>query len=454
VILHTADLHGQVDRLPSLASFIESERRKSEVSGVRVLHVDSGDFFQGTPEGDLTRGRAVLEALNAMRCDALVPGNHDFDLGPGVTEELAGAARFPFLAANLRRSGGRGPPPWVRPSLHRPELRLELVGLVTSEMEKLSSRRAREGLEFAPEAGALVAHAWAPGAARILVTHIGIERDRTLPLKGIAAVLGGHTHVAAVETLANGTILMHSGSHGVSIGRLELEIDPATGAVRSAKAEVVTLDGLRGDARIRDLIEGRTAEIRQAMAERVGRLAADLPRGGPEYDGISSPLGNHVADVVLEAARAEAAVILRSSIRASLFAGPVRRRDLYEATPFPDTIVAVTVTGARLRSALERAVGGDERILVEVAGIELGYDRSAPAGRRIGRLEVAGAPIDPRRRYRVATLSFMTEPGGTLTGGTDLLDTGRTVHNAHAELFRKRESFKPPEFRPRIVRNP
>ncbi|HEY3226581.1 MAG TPA: metallophosphoesterase, partial [Planctomycetota bacterium] len=162
VILHTADLHGQVDRLPSLASFIESERRKSEVSGVRVLHVDSGDFFQGTPEGDLTRGRAVLEALNAMRCDALVPGNHDFDFGPGVTEELAGAARFPFLAANLRRSGGRGPPPWVRPSLHRPELRLELVGLVTSEMEKLSSRRAREGLEFAPEAGALAAHAWAP----------------------------------------------------------------------------------------------------------------------------------------------------------------------------------------------------------------------------------------------------------------------------------------------------
>jgi len=433
-----------------MAAYIASERAASTRSGCRFLYVDSGDFFQGTPEGDLTRGRAVLDALNAMRCDALVPGNHDFDLGPGVTEELAKSARFPFLAANLRRTGGRGPPPWLKSSLRLPELRLELVGLVTSEMEKLSSRRAREGLEFAPEAEALAAHAWAPGAARILVTHIGIDRDRALPLKGIAAILGGHTHVEAVETLANGTILMHPGSHGTSVGRLELELDAATGAVRSAKAAVVTLDGIRGDAAIRGLIEGRTAEIRKAMAERVGRLAVDLPRGGAEFDGVSSPLGNHVADVVLEAAGAEAAVILRSSIRASLFAGPVRRRDLYEATPFPDTIVAVTVTGARLRSALELAVGGDERVLVEVAGIELEYDRSAPRGRRIGKLEVAGAPLDPRRRYRVATLSFMTEPDGLFAAGADFTDTGRTVYDANADYLRKRQPFTPPEFRPRI----
>jgi 2',3'-cyclic-nucleotide 2'-phosphodiesterase (5'-nucleotidase family) len=440
VILHTADLHGRVDRLSSIASFIAAESARG-----RVVVVDAGDFFQGTPEGDLTRGRAVLDAFNEMRVDALVPGNHDFDLGPAVAADLARAARFPFLAANLRGAA------WVRPSVAFPELRIEILGLAPDAMDRLSTRRAREGLAFTSAESAITAHAWNPGVARILVTHLGIERDRALPLNGIAAVLGGHTHVAAIETLPNGTILMHPGALGTSIGRLEL--DPATGAVRSARAEVVDVPEVH-DARIEAIVEARAGEIRRMMDERIGRLEADLPRGGPEYDGISSPLGNHVAELVMHEGGAEAAVILRSSIRASLFAGPVRRRDLYEATPFPDAIVAVTVTGAKLRGALERAVAGDERILVEVAGIELAYDRSAPRYRRIRRLEVAGVPLDPRRRYRVATLSFMLEPGGLLAGGSDVRDTSRSVLDAQVDFLRAHSPFQAPAFRPRIGRTP
>lgn len=437
VILLTADLHGRVDRLSALASYVASERRR----GVPVVHVDSGDFFQGTPEGDLTRGRVVVDAFNEMGVDALVPGNHDFDLGPAVTEELAGAATFPFLAANVR--------PWARASLVRADLRIEILGLAPDAMDRLSTRRAREGLKFTDAPAALNTHAWRPGFARIVVTHLGIERDRALPLNGIAAVLGGHTHVEAIETLTGGTVLLHPGSHGQAIGRLELEIDPATGAVITARGEVVPVPEGR-DPAIERIVEERTAGIRKSMSERIGRLDTALPRGGPDYDGISSPLGNHVADLARDAAEAEVAVILRSSIRASLFEGTVRKRDLYEATPFPDAVAAVTVSGARLRVSLERAVAGDERLLVEVAGITMSYDKKAPRGRRIRSLEVAGAPLDPRRRYRVATLSFMTEPGGLLSGGSDPGDTGRSLFEIHVEFLRERGSFRPSTFRPRI----
>jgi 2',3'-cyclic-nucleotide 2'-phosphodiesterase (5'-nucleotidase family) len=361
-----------------------------------------------------------------------------------VTEELAKAAQFPFLAANLRAA-------WVRPSLVRRDLRIEILGLAPDAMDRLSTRRAREGLDFTPAAKALSTHAWTPGVARIVLTHLGIERDRDLPLQGIAAVLGGHTHVASVETLPNGAILMHPGSHGTSIGRLELELDPATGAVLKKHGEVIEVPEAR-DPDIERMVESRVGDIRRTMAERVGRLEGDLPRGGPDYDGVSSPLGNHVADVVLQAGEAEAAVILRSSIRAPLLAGIIRKRDLYEATPFPDTIVSVEVTGAKLRGALERAVAGDERLLIEVAGIELAYDRSAPRGRRILRLEIAWAPIDPRRRYRVATLSLMAEPGGLFAGAPMTRDTGRTVLDAHAGFWRERSPYRPPDFRPRVGR--
>lgn len=446
VILHTADLHGRVDRLPPLARFIAAERARG-----RVLVVDSGDFFQGTPEGDLTRGRAVLDAMNAIGYDALCPGNHDFDLGPAVTEELARAARFPFLAANLGLAGGRGPPAWVRPSLVLPDLRLEILGLAPDAMDRISTRRAREGLRFESSDKALTRHSWTSGMARIVLTHLGIERDRALPLKGIAAVLGGHTHVAAVESLPSGTILMHPGALGSSIGRLELELDPATGAVRSARGEVIDVPEGR-DAEVERIVEARAGAVRKEMDERIGRLEADLPRGGPEYDGVSSPLGNHIADLARQSAEAEAAVILRSSIRAPLLAGYVRKRDLYEATPFTDTIVRVEVTGGKLRGALERAVAGDERLLVEVSGIELAYDRVSPRGRRIKRLEVTGAPVDPRRHYRVAALSFMTEPGGLLSGGADRRDTGVTLFEAHEKFLRERSPYRPSDGQSRIGR--
>jgi 5'-nucleotidase/UDP-sugar diphosphatase len=440
VVFHTADLHGRVDRLASLASYIAKERRKLEASGVGVLHVDAGDFFQGTPEGDLTKGRVVVDAFNEMGVDALVPGNHDFDLGPAVTEALAKAARFPFLAANVK------PAPWARASLVRRDLRIEILGLAPDAMDRLSTRRAREGLSFKSAADAVVAHRWAPGVARLVVTHLGVERDRSLPLQGIAAVLGGHTHVAAVEPLPGGAILLHPGSHGESIGRLELEID-STGAVRSARAEVTEVPDGRAPE-IEEIVEARTGEIRRTMAERVGRLEADLPRGGPDFDGMSSPLGNHIADLAREAGGAEAALILRSSIRASLFAGVVRRRDLYEATPFPDTIISVTVTGAKLRAALERGVAGEERLLIEVSGITLTYDRQAPSGKRITRAEVAGEPINVRRPYRIATLSF-----GFLTG-SDSRDTGRTLLEAQMEFLRVESPFRPDPFKARIAPKP
>jgi len=450
-ILHTCDLHGRVDRLSSLASFVASERQRLGASGIRVLHVDAGDFFQGTPEGDLTHGRVVLDAFNEMHVDALVPGNHDFDLGPAVTEELSRAARFPFLAANLR--AGRGPPPWIRSSLVRPDLRIEILGLAPDAMDRLSTRRAREDLAFTPAADALVAHKWTPGLARIVVTHLGLERDRGLPTNGIAAVLGGHTHVNAVETLPSGAVLLHSGSHGQAIGRLELEIDPSSGAVLAARAVVIEVPEGR-DPQIERLVETGSGEITRTMAQRVGRLAGDLPRGGPDFDGVSSPLGNHIADLVREAADAEVSVILRSSLRSSLFVGDVRRRDLYEATPFPDTIVAVSISGSRLRAALERGVAKDDRLLVEVSGIQLTYERTAPRGRRIKEIRVAGAPVDFKRRYRVATLSFMTEPGGLLSGGADLRDKGRTLLDEQVDFLRAHSPFRPPDYRSRIVRTP
>jgi len=37
---------------------------EAEARGTRVLVVDCGDFFQGTPEGDVPKGRLVIDCMN------------------------------------------------------------------------------------------------------------------------------------------------------------------------------------------------------------------------------------------------------------------------------------------------------------------------------------------------------------------------------------------------------
>ena len=155
IILHTNDIHGQVqpmaarwidpDDPPLLGGFealaytIEEIRTNTALEGAGFLLLDAGDIFQGTPEGNLTEGRIVVDWMNRLSYDAVALGNHELDYGQQVIGDLARRAHFPFLAANVidRRLGQR--PAWVRPWIirHTGGLAVGIVGLTTSDMTNL-----------------------------------------------------------------------------------------------------------------------------------------------------------------------------------------------------------------------------------------------------------------------------------------------------------------------------
>ncbi|MBI4563588.1 MAG: bifunctional metallophosphatase/5'-nucleotidase [Planctomycetes bacterium] len=405
VIFHTADLHGRVHRLPALAGYLKGERAKERRRGARVVTVDGGDFFQGTPEGDLTRGRLVIQAMNEIGYDAACLGNHDFDFGPAGVRDLAARARFPLLCSNVFESSTGAPPPYVKDAVTLPEACLELRGLT------VAAPRAGEELAFLDASSALARRSWTPGMARVLLSHLGIERDRRLPGIDLAAVLGGHSHTRAIEERAGGFPIVHPGSHGLSVGRLELVLNVATGDVRSFKANLIDLRTWRGpeDARVRALVRRGARRIAKLMEEPIGTLSVGLSREHAADEGASSPLGNWACDALKAALNADIALLPRSSLRASLFAGPVTRGDVYEAFPFPDTAQWVDMGGRDLRGVLERAIGDGGRPLLDVAGLEVHYSPSARASRRILEIRAGTETLRNDRRYRVATTSFLIE---------------------------------------------
>ena len=72
-IIATADLHGRLREFAKLAAVI---RRYPD-----AVKIDAGDLTQGDAVCDLLPHGAMAEALNSLKYDIFVPGNHDFEWG-------------------------------------------------------------------------------------------------------------------------------------------------------------------------------------------------------------------------------------------------------------------------------------------------------------------------------------------------------------------------------------
>ena len=72
-------------------------------SADRVLHLDSGDCFQGAPIFNLNLGEVEFSSSPACGLDAAVIGNHEFDAGAlNFTEQARDYADLPAAGRQLR----------------------------------------------------------------------------------------------------------------------------------------------------------------------------------------------------------------------------------------------------------------------------------------------------------------------------------------------------------------
>ena len=83
--------------------------------------------------------------------------------------------------------------------------------------------------------------------------------------------------------------------------------------------------------------------------------------------------------------------------------------------PFGNRVVTLEINGAALREAIENGLSrlpAAAGRFPQVSGMARRIrSRSRPAGSRVLSIKVGGAPLDPRRSYRVATNDFMARGG-------------------------------------------
>jgi 2',3'-cyclic-nucleotide 2'-phosphodiesterase (5'-nucleotidase family) len=476
-ILYTNDFHSALDPIPAywrpdsprlggaaqLSTLINQVRGRERATFL----LDAGDMFTGSLSF-LTRGEVLMEMMMAMRYDAMVIGNHEFDYGAANFEKQMHRVSFPVLGANIvyRGTNHRYSRPWA--ILERDGVRLGVIGVIGLDARSVALPAGITELDFTDPVAAVAAGvAELEGSVDLIVvlTHQGktgpmqtdaearpdVQRDFDEDARlagmvpGIDVLIGGHAHRGIEQPWVHpttGTLVVQTYGYGTRLGYLRLNVRDGKVTGHDGRLLEVRSDALPPDP----IVEARLAPYREAarpvIGEVVGALSRRLVR---DYRGESS-LGSFVADVMRETASAEVAFQNAGGLRADLPAGAVTKGHVLDALPFVNSVVTMELTGDQVRRVLEQGLTL-ERGMIQVSGLRASYDPGAPAGRRLVALEIAGVPVDDARRYRVATNSFLAQGGDlytTFLEGTAAVDGGELLSEVVMRYLRSRGEVGPP----------
>lgn len=431
VILHTNDVHGQVQPrpatwlggeeppliggLPRLAAAVRTVHE--EVGEENVLMVDGGDWSSGTPEGLLEEGAAFVTAMAAVGYDAMCVGNHELDHGAASFKETAARAMAPAVLANVREKSGERVD-WAPPYrvFERAGLKVAVVGLLSQATPSITHSDTKEVIFTDPiEELSKVREELGRDVDLVLpATHLGVDTDRALARAhpDLVFIAGGHSHSYLREGVLEGDVLIGQvGSKASNLGRLDLWIDLETNEITRREYQVMSLldDPIEG-ARVERVDElcGALLKATEAnMGEVIGELATPLERARSSVE--SSGAGNLIADAFRAHFGGDCAFQNRGGIRCDLPRGPVTRRDLFELLPFGNHPVLLELEGVHLEATLRQAVEGTAHTGLEVSGLTLEVSNEE-APKLLGVL-VGEDPLDPARVYRVVTNNFIAEGG-------------------------------------------
>lgn len=439
-LLYLNDFHGHAEsfRLPGQerlvggASYLAGAVRRLRREKPTLL-LAAGDMIAGHPWADFTKGRNVMELLNALRLTAMVLGNHEFDFGPQILRQRIATARFPVLAANV--VGLRSVKPYI--VRETAGLKIAIIGVVTPETPWITSPRNVAGLKFLP-APATVAR-YLPELRKradlvVVLSHLGYAADRELAarVKGIDVIVGGHSHTPLAQPVrVNGTIIVQAMEHGKAVGVLDLAV--TGGKIMAARGYLEEIspekDQAGEDKAVRALVSRSSRQVNAALGQEIGRSPGDLEAA--DIRTRETSLGNLVADIIRETAGAEIGLINAGAIRAGISRGTIRLKDIYTALPYPNYLVALRLTGAQVREVLEHGLAalpaGAGRFL-QVSGITFTYRPQAPPGQRVTAVFLGDRPLDPEREYVVATTDFLILGGDgfqTFKAAVGLADPSR-----------------------------
>ena len=244
-IIHTNDLHsyfqgtrGGIGGYAQLKVEIDKLRAEALARGIPTIHLDGGDFGEGSSFYFSNHGVDSLRALDLLGVDVTVLGNHDFILGGKQLRNQMRDAKLKatMLSANLKGKTLMGLKSMVKDYVDYDfdGIKVRIFGLTTNEIHYMYPLRPLGWISKPHKVGMKQAEKAKKAGVDFLIalTHIGLEHDITLVNKSrsIDLVVGGHSHTRLgkpelVKNLEGKLIpILQAGAHSGYVGSMIVDL--------------------------------------------------------------------------------------------------------------------------------------------------------------------------------------------------------------------------------------
>ncbi|MHB1485774.1 MAG: metallophosphoesterase [Saccharofermentanales bacterium] len=273
-IFATNDLHGQLIAMPAYSTIINKVRDEKK----NVLLLDAGDFFKRGPY-ESYHGKIEIEMFNAMKYDAIIPGNNEFKV-PGSKNSTAFAgsleesdnqikniiswAKFPVLCGNVKLNDtGKyidGTKPYIVKRIGG--IKIGIIGIANSEptAESLDMGKNKKFISGELAVKELLPEVKKNSDIQIVLSHAGMNINRQIG--DVSAIISGHDHMILQPPEMSGAIpiTQAGGENDHYLYRLDLDFKLENGewVLKNITGKLDSGIGVERDTTIEQIIDSYT----------------------------------------------------------------------------------------------------------------------------------------------------------------------------------------------------
>jgi S-sulfosulfanyl-L-cysteine sulfohydrolase len=415
-----AKRYGKVGGFAHLATLVKRLRATRR----NALLLDGGDSWQGSATALWTRGADMIGAQRLLGVD-LMTAHWEFTYGAERVQQAVERELLPmeFLAQNVQTADFEEPvfKPYALRTVNG--VRLAVIGQAYPYTPIANPRHFVPAWTFGIQEKRLqgfIDEARAKGArAVVLLSHNGRDLDLKLAgrVRGLDAILGGHTHDALPRPVRIGkTLVTNAGCNGKFLGVLDLQVGKQGVSDVRYRLLPIFANLIPPDAEMAAYIAKARQPFEEKLAEKIAVTEGTLYRRGT-YNGTFDQL---ILDALL--AQKDAPIAFSPGFRwgTTLLPGQaITLEHLMDQTAITYPQVTVnSLTGTQIKAILEDIAdnlfhpdpysrqGGD---MVRVAGMSYSVDPSAKVGARISELRVGEQPMAAASSYKVAGWASVQE---------------------------------------------
>jgi len=449
---NAARRYGKVGGFAHLATLVKRLR----ASRPQALLLDGGDTWQGSATSLWTRGADMIGAQKLLGVDCMT-AHWEFTYGAARVSQAVERELAPieFLAQNVRTLDFEEPvfKPYALRSVKG--VPVAVIGQAFPYTPIANPHHLVPDWTFGiqePRLQKLVDEVRAKGAkAVVLLSHNGMDVDLKLAsrLRGLDAILGGHTHDAVPAPVRVGsTLVTNAGCCGKFLAVLDLQVGAQGVADYRYRLLPVFSNLLPADEGMQRYIAKARAPYETRLQEKLAVTEGLLYRRG-NFNGSFDEL---LLDALLAEKGAQIAFSPGFRWGTTLLPGDaITLEHLMDQTAitYPHTTLS-ELTGGEIKAILEDIAdnlfnadpylqqGGD---MVRVGGMSYAIAPNNKVGARISDMRLGGKPIEAGRRYKVAGWAPVAEGA-----------SGEPIWDLASRYLRSRKTVPPLEAnRPRLI---